>query len=110
MTLRFSSGRGDQVTSASDLPHSIRQKSLEMSSQPRSRIHQNEEERGVRGGEYSVRPGMQESMVFLKKLFSHQQDGMKSFPSLMSPPDGPLRTYIKENDFVLIKTLQESVS
>jgi len=52
-----------------------------------------EEERGVHGGEYSVRPNMQESMVFLRKLFSHQkqESGNASFSNLMSPPDSPLR-------------------
>lgn len=56
----------------------------------------NEEERGVHGGEYSVRPNMQESMVFLRKLFSHQKQvrGNVSFSNLMSPPDSPLRTSV----------------
>jgi len=55
-----------------------------------------EEERGVHGGEYSVRPNMQESMVFLRKLFSHQkQEGSNaSYSNLMSPPDSPLRKSI----------------
>lgn len=47
-----------------------------------------ENEPGVHGGEYPVRPNMQESMVFLKKLFSHQQEGSQ-FTSLLSPPDNP---------------------
>ena len=53
-----------------------------------------EDERGVHGGEYSVRPNMQESMVFLRKLFSHQKpEGTNaSYSNLMSPPDSPLRT------------------
>jgi hypothetical protein len=49
------------------------------------------DEAGVHGGEYSIRPNMQESMVFLRKLFTHQQDGGRGFPSLRSPPDSPMR-------------------
>jgi hypothetical protein len=49
-----------------------------------------EEERGVHGGEYAVRPNMEESMTFLRKLFTHQQEGGTSFPTLRSPPDSPL--------------------
>jgi hypothetical protein len=47
----------------------------------------------VHGGEYSVRPNMQESMVFLRKLFTHQQqqEGNTPFPNLLSPPDDPMR-------------------
>jgi hypothetical protein len=50
-------------------------------------------ERGVHGGEYSVRPNMQESMIFLKKLFTQQQleGGNPLGPGqLFSPPDGPM--------------------
>jgi hypothetical protein len=52
------------------------------------------DERGVHGGEYSVRPNMQESMVFLRKLFTHQhqEGGKASFPNFLSPPDNPMRT------------------
>lgn len=50
------------------------------------------DEPGVHGGEYSVRPNMEESMTFLKKLFTHQQEGGAGFPNLMSPPDSPLCT------------------
>lgn len=48
----------------------------------------------VHGGAYSVRPNMQESMVFLRKLFTqqHQPDGKTPFPNLLSPPDDPMRT------------------
>ena len=31
------------------------------------------DEPGVHGGEYTVRPNMEESMTFLKKLFTHQK-------------------------------------
>jgi hypothetical protein len=54
-----------------------------------------EDEPGVHGGEYSVRPGRQESMVFLRKLFTHQQEGGMVYPSLISPPDGPMRKLLK---------------
>lgn len=48
------------------------------------------DEKGVHGGEFSVRPNMQESMVFLRKLFTHQhqEGGKASIPNLMSPSDG----------------------
>lgn len=45
----------------------------------------------VHGGEYSVRPNMEESMTFLKKLFSHHQESGTTFPTLLSPPDNPVR-------------------
>lgn len=54
----------------------------------------------VHGGEYSVRPNMQESMVFLRKLFTQQQqqEGNTSYPNnLLSPPDDPMRTYFYSN-------------
>lgn len=57
---------------------------------PRNMKYNIEEERGVHGGEYAVRPNMEESMTFLRKLFTHQQEGGTSFPTLQSPPDGPL--------------------
>lgn len=47
-----------------------------------------ENEHGVHGGVETTRPNMQESMVFLRKLFSHQQDG-NAFSSLV-PPDSPM--------------------
>lgn len=50
-------------------------------------------ERGVHNGEYSVRPNMQESMVFLKKLFTQQHhEGGSAAPrsSMFSPPDSPM--------------------
>jgi hypothetical protein len=47
------------------------------------------DEPGVHGGEYTVRPNMEESMTFLKKLFSHQQEGGRTLPHMMSPPDSP---------------------
>ena len=55
-----------------------------------------EEERGVHGGLHATRPNMQESMVFLRKLFSHQkQEGANtSYSNLISPPDSPLRTFL----------------
>ena len=44
----------------------------------------------VHGGEYTVRPNREESMTFLKKLFTHQQEGAKTTLSpFMSPPDSP---------------------
>lgn len=54
------------------------------------------DEAGVHGGEYSVRPQMKESMVFLKKLVNYQQEsggiaGSSGFRGLMSPPDGPIQ-------------------
>jgi hypothetical protein len=53
------------------------------------------DERGVHGGIPSARPGMQESMIFLRKLFTHQHDGGDQIPSLLSPPDSPMRTFTK---------------
>lgn len=56
---------------------------------PGKKVHI-ENEPGVHGGEYAVKPNMQESMLFLRKLFSHQQEGGNTFPpSLLSPPDNP---------------------
>jgi hypothetical protein len=51
------------------------------------------DEAGVHGGKYSIRPNMQqESMVFLRKLFTHQQEGGRGLASsLRSPPDSPMR-------------------
>ena len=54
------------------------------------------DEPGVHGGEYSVRPNMEESMTFLRKLFTHQQEGGSTLPTLLAPPDSPLR---KEQSF-----------
>lgn len=54
---------------------------------------EDEKERGVHGGEYSTRPNMQESMVFLRKLFSHQQEN--TFANVLSPPDGPMSMFSK---------------
>lgn len=54
---------------------------------------EDDQERGVHGGEYSVRPDMQESMVFLKKIFSQHQKDESSIPSratMLSPPDSPM--------------------
>lgn len=42
----------------------------------------------VHAGAYSVRPSKHESMVFLKKLVTHQQD--QHLQTLISPPDSPL--------------------
>ena len=56
---------------------------------PTKKVHI-ENEPGVHGGEYAVRPNMQESMVFLRKLFSHQQEGNQFPPTLLSPPDSPM--------------------
>ena len=50
-----------------------------------------DEERGVHNGEFSVRPNVQDSMVFLRKLFTHQRDG-DPVNKLLSPPDGRLLT------------------
>ena len=47
------------------------------------------DEPGVHGGEYSIRPNMEESMTFLKKLFSHHQDSGGGF----LPPDNPLSKF-----------------
>lgn len=45
-----------------------------------------DDETGVHGGQNSTRPGMQESMVFLRKLFTRQQEfGQTTF----LPPDNP---------------------
>ena len=42
--------------------------------------------------EISERPNVEESMTFLKKLFTHQQEDGVTFPTtLMSPPDSPIR-------------------
>ena len=51
--------------------------------------HNGATDEAVHGGEYSVRPSRQESVIFLKKLFSHQQDG-PSYQNLVSPPDAPM--------------------
>jgi hypothetical protein len=56
-------------------------------------LHEDDIERGVHGGEYSVRPNMQESMVFLKKLFTQQQKDERlsvSHAAMFSPPDSPM--------------------
>lgn len=53
-----------------------------------------DEERGVHGGQTSVRPNVQESMTFLRKLFTHQQENVHPFPNSLSPPDGPFRKFI----------------
>jgi hypothetical protein len=50
-----------------------------------------DEERGVHNGEFSVRPNVQDSMVFLRKLFTHQREGGDAVNKLLSPPDGRLR-------------------
>jgi hypothetical protein len=69
--------------------------------EPRGDVHPShglpEDERGVHGGEYSVRPNMQESMIFLRKLFTHQHQeaGKASFPNFLSPPDNPMRTLLQ---------------
>lgn len=56
------------------------------------RLRPSMDEPGVHGGEYSVRPHMEDSMKFLKKLFTHQQqDASGAFPNMLSPPDNPLR-------------------
>ena len=44
----------------------------------------------VHAGAYSVRPNRNESLVFLKKLVTHQQGDNRQLESLMSPPDSPL--------------------
>jgi len=45
----------------------------------------------VHAGAYSKRPNRNESLVFLKKLVSHQRErGDRQLQSLMSPPDSPL--------------------
>lgn len=43
----------------------------------------------VHAGAYSKRPNRNESLVFLKKLVTHQR-GDRQLQSLMSPPDSPL--------------------
>lgn len=45
---------------------------------------------GFQGGEGNVRPNMEESMKFLKKLFTQPQEGGPSgFSTGLSPPDRP---------------------
>jgi hypothetical protein len=51
------------------------------------------DEPGVHGGNYTVRPNMEESMTFLKKLYSHQQEAGTTFSTLLSPPDSPIREF-----------------
>ncbi|GAX11681.1 hypothetical protein FisN_7Lh049 [Fistulifera solaris] len=51
-----------------------------------------DDERGVHNGEFSVRPNVQDSMVFLRKLFTHQREGGDAVKKLLSPPDGRLLT------------------
>jgi hypothetical protein len=48
------------------------------------------DEPGVHGGYYTVRPNMEESMTFLKKLFSHQQGAGTTFHTNLSAPDSPV--------------------
>jgi hypothetical protein len=60
-----------------------------------------QDEPGVHGGEYSVRPNMEESMTFLRKLFTHQQGG-GAFPTLLSPPDSPQCKFSATKFFVSI--------
>ena len=54
------------------------------------------DETGVHGGEYSVRPQMKESVVFLRKLVNYQQEsggiaGSSGYRGLISPLDGPVQ-------------------
>jgi hypothetical protein len=53
-------------------------------------------ERGVHGGEYSISPDKQESLVFVRKLVSHKhpqldQTSSSAFQSHLTPPDSPIR-------------------
>jgi hypothetical protein len=71
-------------------------------------IDQTKDEPGVHGGHYTVRPNIQESMTFLNKLYSHQKEAGTTFPTLISPPDSPVRKFemncscseLAANDFV----------
>jgi len=66
-------------------------------------------EEAVHGGEYSVRPSRQESLVFLKKLFSHQQDG-PSYQNIVSPPDAPMLPKTIKKNSSLNAMMQGSVT
>jgi hypothetical protein len=58
-------------------------------------------ERGVHGGEYSVRPDQQESMVFLRKFFMNQQQqehkgyppNASTYSGFLTPPENPVRKF-----------------
>ncbi|KAL3918200.1 MAG: hypothetical protein SGILL_004350 [Bacillariaceae sp.] len=54
------------------------------------------DEPGVHGGHYTVRPKMEENMTFLKKLFTHQREAGTTFPTLLIPPDSPVRKHSSE--------------
>jgi hypothetical protein len=61
--------------------------------QRKSCIDQTKDEPGVHGGHYTVRPNIQESMTFLNKLYSHQKEAGTTFPTLITPPDSPVRKF-----------------
>jgi hypothetical protein len=62
-------------------------------SQRKSRFDRPKDEPGVHGGHYTVRPNIEESMTFLNKLYSHQKDAGSTFPTLVTPPDSPVRKF-----------------
>jgi hypothetical protein len=47
----------------------------------------------VHAGAYSKRPNTNESLLFLKKLVTHQR-GDEQIQTLMSPPDSPLCKFL----------------
>jgi hypothetical protein len=64
----------------------------------KSCIDQTKDEPGVHGGHYTVRPNIQESMTFFNKLYSHQKEAGTTFPTLISPPDSPVRKFRMERN------------
>ena len=78
--------------------------SLEAKKSPKRSIYPPIEP-GVDSFDHGVRPNMEESMTFLKKLFTHQQEGGGGFPSLLSPPDSPLRKFLFELIRLLLKLI-----
>jgi hypothetical protein len=59
----------------------------------KSYINEKKDEPGVHGGHYTVRPNIQESMTFLNKLYSHRKEAGTTFPTLLTPPDSPVRKF-----------------
>ncbi len=71
---------------------------------PNNRSTYADDERGVHNGEFSVRPSVQDSMVFLRKLFTHQREGGDAVNKLLSPPDGRLRKCFEYIVYIIFLT------
>lgn len=61
-------------------------------------------ESGVQGGGNSVRPNMEESMKFLKKLFTQPHEGgTTGFSTVFSPPDRPHHSKLFQRGDILLR-------